>query len=144
MLYLNGKINVIIRKLQTLNNPLMISIYQIKIKIGQDTLMLPTPYISCMGGKNEKNKVEDLTEESGLLAGEITSSKVEVIASIVLTLGYSLSTLATILALQEEEELAHAKNNEKQDQNLYMKQMFKQLQNVNNRLDTIERKLNRY
>ncbi|KGR84750.1 MULTISPECIES: hypothetical protein [Lysinibacillus] len=92
----------------------------------------------------KKNKVEDLTEESGLLAGEITSSKVEVIASIVLTLGYSLSTLATILALQEEEELAHAKNNEKQDQNLYMKQMFKQLQNVNNRLDTIERKLNRY
>ncbi len=145
MLYLNGKINVIIRKLQTLNNPLMISIYQIKIKIGQDTLMLPTPYISCMGGeKMKKNKVEDLTEESGLLAGEITSSKVEVIASIVLTLGYSLSTLATILALQEEEELAHAKNNEKQDQNLYMKQMFKQLQNVNNRLDTIERKLNRY
>lgn len=123
----------------------MISIYQIKIKIGQDTLMLPTPYISCMGGeKMKKNKVEDLTEESGLLAGEITSSKVEVIASIVLTLGYSLSTLATILALQEEEELAHAKNNEKQDQNLYMKQMFKQLQNVNNRLDTIERKLNRY
>ena len=123
----------------------MISIYQIKIKIGQDTLMLPTPYISCMGvEKMKKNKVEDLTEESGLLAGEITSSKVEVIASIVLTLGYSLSTLATILALQEEEELAHAKNNEKQDQNLYMKQMFKQLQNVNNRLDTIERKLNRY
>lgn len=145
MLYLNGKINVIIRKLQTLNNSLMISIYQIKIKIGQDTLMLPTPYISCMGvEKMKKNKVEDLTEESGLLAGEITSSKVEVIASIVLTLGYSLSTLATILALQEEEELAHAKNNEKQDQNLYMKQMFKQLQNVNNRLDTIERKLNRY
>ena len=75
---------------------------------------------------------------------EITSSKVEVIASIILTLGYSLSTLATILALQEEEELAQAKTTETQDQNLYMKQMFKQLQNVNNRLDTIERKLNRY
>jgi hypothetical protein len=98
-----------------------------------------------MGGeKMKKNKVEDLTEESGLLAGEITSSKVEVIASIILTLGYSLSTLATILALQEEEELAQAKTTETQDQNLYMKQMFKQLQNVNNRLDTIERKLNRY
>lgn len=145
MLYLNGKINAIIRKLQILNNYLMMSIYPIKIKIGQDTLMPHTPYISCMGGeKMKKNKVEDLTEESGLLAGEITSSKVEVIASIILTLGYSLSTLATILALQEEEELAQAKTTETQDQNLYMKQMFKQLQNVNNRLDTIERKLNRY
>ncbi|KPN95604.1 hypothetical protein [Lysinibacillus sp. ZYM-1] len=92
----------------------------------------------------KKNKAEDLTEESGLLAGEITSSKVEVIASIILTLGYSLSTLATILALQEEEELAKEKKTENQDQNLYMKQMFKQLQSVNNRLETIERKLNRY
>jgi len=98
-----------------------------------------------MGGeKMKKNKAEDLTEESGLLAGEITSSKVEVIASIILTLGYSLSTLATILALQEEEELAKEKKTENQDQNLYMKQMFKQLQSVNNRLETIERKLNRY
>lgn len=57
----------------------------------------------------KKQKAEDLTEESGLLAGEITSSKVEVLASIVLTLGYSLSTLATIMALQEEEELAQEK-----------------------------------
>jgi len=48
------------------------------------------------------------------------------------------------LALQEEEELAKEKKTENQDQNLYMKQMFKQLQSVNNRLETIERKLNRY
>ena len=92
----------------------------------------------------KKQKAEDLTEESGLLAGELTASKVEVLASIVLTLGYSLSTLATIMALQEEEELAQEKKTENDDQNLYMRQMFKQLQSVNNRLETIERKLNRY
>lgn len=56
MLYLNGKINVIIRKLQILNNYLMMSIYPIKIKIGQDTLMPHTPYISCMGGEKMKKK----------------------------------------------------------------------------------------
>ncbi|AJK89507.1 hypothetical protein D0439_19995 [Lysinibacillus fusiformis] len=92
----------------------------------------------------KKQKAEDLTEESGLLAGELTASKVEVLASIVLTLGYSLSTLATIMALQEEEELAQEKKTKNEDQNLYMRQMFKQLQSVNNRLETIERKLNRY
>ncbi|AVK82617.1 hypothetical protein C3943_03155 [Lysinibacillus sp. B2A1] len=92
----------------------------------------------------KKHKYEGTNEESGLLAGEITSSKVEVIASIVLTLGYSLSTLATILALQEEEELAQEKTSEAQDQNIQFRQMYKQLQNVNNRLDSIERKLNRY
>ncbi len=98
-----------------------------------------------MGGeKMKKQKAEDLTEESGLLAGELTASKVEVLASIVLTLGYSLSTLATIMALQEEEELAQEKETKNEDQNLYMRQMFKQLQSVNNRLETIERKLNRY
>jgi len=48
------------------------------------------------------------------------------------------------MALQEEEELAQEKKTENQDQNLYMRQMFKQLQNVNNRLETIERKLNRF
>ncbi|WP_324729883.1 hypothetical protein VO178_05440 [Lysinibacillus fusiformis] len=92
----------------------------------------------------KKQKAEDLTEESGLLSGELTASKVEVLASIVLTLGYSLSTLATIMALQEEEELAQEKKTKNEDQNLYMRQMFKQLQSVNNRLETIERKLNRY
>ncbi|WP_249663986.1 hypothetical protein, partial [Lysinibacillus sp. D4B1_S16] len=81
-----------------------------------------------------KQKTEDLTEESGLLAGELTAPKVEVLASIVLTLGYSLSTLATIMAIQEEEELAQEKKTKKEDQNLYMRQMFKQLQSVNNRL----------
>jgi len=92
----------------------------------------------------KKHKYEGTKEESGLLAGEITSSKIEVIASIVLTLGYSLSTLATILALQEEEELAQEKTSEAQDQNIQFRQMYKQLQNVNNRLDSIERKLDRY
>ena len=92
----------------------------------------------------KKHKYEGTNEESGILAGEITSSKVEVIASIVLTLGYSLSTLANILALQEEEELAQEKTSKAQDQNLQFRQMYKQLQNVNNRLDSIERKLNRY
>ncbi|KOY83990.1 hypothetical protein I6G82_15920 [Lysinibacillus macroides] len=92
----------------------------------------------------KKHKLEDLIEESGLLAGDITSAKVEVIASIVLTFGYSLSTLATILALQEEEELAQSKTAETQDQSFYIQEMYKQLQNVNNRLDTIERKLYRF
>ena len=93
----------------------------------------------------KKHKHHDGTnDQSGLLAGEITSSKVEVIASIVLTLGYSLSTLADILALQEEEKLAHENTSKAQDQNLQFRQMCKQLQNVNNRLDSIERKLNRY
>ncbi|MGG2084396.1 hypothetical protein [Lysinibacillus pakistanensis] len=93
----------------------------------------------------KKHKHHDgTTNQSGLLAGEITSSKVEVIASIVLTLGYSLSTLADILALQEEEKLAQENTSKAQDQNLQFRQMCKQLQNVNNRLDSIERKLNRY
>jgi len=92
----------------------------------------------------KKQKPEESKEERGLLSGELTASKVEVISSIVLTLGYSLSTLATILAFQEEEELAQEKSSQAQDQNLQFKQMYKQLQNVNNRLDSIERKLNRY
>jgi division protein CdvB (Snf7/Vps24/ESCRT-III family) len=40
--------------------------------------------------------------------------------------------------------LAQEKSSQTQDQNLQFKQMYKQLQNVNNRLDSIERKLNRY
>lgn len=92
----------------------------------------------------KKHKHDGTNEQSGLLAGEITSSKIEVIASIVLTLGYSLSTLADILALQEEEKLAQENTSKAQDQNLQFRQMCKQLQNVNNRLDSIERKLNRY
>ncbi|WP_409367846.1 hypothetical protein [Lysinibacillus sp. 38-6] len=92
----------------------------------------------------KKQKFEELHEESRLLSGEITSSKVEVISSIILTLGYSLSTLATILALQEEEEDAQLLASNSQDQNDQFKQMCKQLQNVNNRLDSIERKLNRF
>jgi len=92
----------------------------------------------------KKQKFEESTEESRLLSGEITASKVEVISSIILTLGYSLSTLATILALQEEEEDAQLLASNSQDQNDQFKQMCKQLQNVNNRLDSIERKLNRF
>jgi len=92
----------------------------------------------------KKQKFEESNEESRLLSGEITSSKVEVISSIILTLGYSLSTLATILALQEEEEDAQLLASNSQDQNEQFKQMCKQLQNVNNRLDSIEKKLNRF
>ncbi len=79
-----------------------------------------------------------------MLSEELTASKVEVIASIVLTLGYSLSTLATILAFQEEEEVAQLKSSNSQDQNQQFKQMLKQLHSVNDRLDSIERKLNRF
>jgi len=93
----------------------------------------------------KKHKNDQLNEASSLLAGEITSTKVEVIASIVLTLSDSLSTLATILALQEEKEAAaQAKTTNSQDQQQQFKQMFEQLQYVNNRLDSIERKLNRF
>lgn len=93
----------------------------------------------------KKHRNEQLNEASSLLAGEITSTKVEVIASIVLTLSDSLSTLATILALQEEKEAAaQAKTTNSQDQQQQFKQMFEQLQYVNNRLDSIERKLNRF
>ncbi|GLC87992.1 hypothetical protein [Lysinibacillus piscis] len=65
---------------------------------------------------------------------ELTAAKIEVISSIVLTLGYSLSTLAAILAFQEAEEV-------EQDQNVYLKQMAKQLETMNNRLSTIEKQL---
>ncbi|MFJ7668560.1 hypothetical protein ACIQXI_15790 [Lysinibacillus sp. NPDC097195] len=93
----------------------------------------------------KKHKNDQLNEASSLLAGEITSTKVEVIASIVLTLSDSLSTLATILALQEEKEAAQSKtSNDSQDQQQQFKQMFEQLLYVNNRLDSIERKLNRF
>jgi hypothetical protein len=98
-----------------------------------------------MGGRNmKKRKFEDANEESALLSEELTASKVEVIASIVLTLGYSLSTLATILAFQEEEEAAQLNSSNSQDQNQQFKQMLKQLHSVNDRLDSIERKLNRF
>ncbi|QDQ01209.1 hypothetical protein FOH38_12515 [Lysinibacillus fusiformis] len=92
----------------------------------------------------KKHKFEDANEESGFISEELTASKVEVISSIILTLGYSLSTLATILALQEEEEAAQLKTSYSQDQSQQFKQMCKQLQYVNDRLDSIERKLDRY
>ncbi|MFY0517592.1 hypothetical protein ACOMCU_07105 [Lysinibacillus sp. UGB7] len=92
----------------------------------------------------KKRKLEDATEEPGLLFEELTASKVEVIASIILTLGYSLSTLATILALQEEEEAAQLKSSNSLDQHQQFKQMCKQLQSVNDRLDSIEQKLPRF
>ncbi|MGE7091288.1 hypothetical protein ACQKII_07435 [Lysinibacillus sp. NPDC048646] len=92
----------------------------------------------------KKHKFEDANKESGFISEELTASKVEVISSIILTLGYSLSTLATILALQEEEEAAQLKTSYSQDQSQQFKQMCKQLQYVNDRLDSIERKLDRY
>lgn len=85
-----------------------------------------------------------LGEGTGILAGDITSAKVEVISSMILTIGYSLATLSTILALQEEEQLAQARTSDAQNQNLQFRHMHKHLQNLNNRLDSIERKLNRY
>lgn len=91
----------------------------------------------------KKNHTGELLEDSNLESTALSSSKVEVLASIILTLGYSLSTLATILSLEEEEEALQLKNEKSNDQNRQLKQMYKQLQHVNNRLDSIERKLNR-
>lgn len=93
-----------------------------------------------MKKKSTGEPLGDFNQESAVLS----SSRVEVIASIILTLGYSLSTLATILALEEEEEALQLESEQSQDQNKQFNQMYKQLQHVNNRLDSIERKLNRY
>lgn len=91
----------------------------------------------------KKNHSEEILEDTNLESSALTSSKVEVLASIILTLGYSLSTLATIMSLEEEEEATQLKSERSNDQNRQLKQMYKQLQHVNNRLDSIERKLNR-
>lgn len=91
----------------------------------------------------KKNHSGEALEDSNLEATALSAAKVEVIASIILTLGYSLSTLATILALEEEEEAVQLESEKSNDQNRQYKQMNKQLQHVNNRLDSIERKLNR-
>lgn len=85
-----------------------------------------------------------LGEGTGILAGDITSTKVEIISSMILTIGYSLATLSTILALQEEEQQEQARTSDAQNQNLQFRHMHKHLQHLNNRLDSIERKLNRY
>ena len=53
-----------------------------------------------MKKKFTEEPLGDFTQDSSLLS----SAKVEGIASIITTLGYSLSTLATILALEEAEE----------------------------------------
>ena len=91
----------------------------------------------------KKNHSGESLEDANLESTALTSSKVEVLASIILTLGYSLSTLATILSLEEEEEASQLKNEKSNDQNRQLRQMYKELQHVNNRLDSIERKLNR-
>lgn len=91
----------------------------------------------------KKNHSGEALEDSNLESTALSASKVEVLASIILTLGYSLSTLATILSLEEEEEAIQIENEKSNDQNRQYKQMYKQLQHVNNRLDSIERKLNR-
>ena len=91
----------------------------------------------------KKNHSGGSLNDSNLESTALSASKVEVIASIILTLGYSLSTLATILSLEEEEEAVQLENEKSNDQNRQYKQMYKQLQHVNNRLDSIERKLNR-
>ncbi|MFJ7954088.1 hypothetical protein ACIQZG_21530 [Lysinibacillus sp. NPDC096418] len=91
----------------------------------------------------KKNHSGEALQDSNLEATALSASKVEVLSSIILTLGYSLSTLATILALEEEEEAVQLESEKSNDQNRQYKQMYKQLQHVNNRLDSIERKLNR-
>lgn len=97
-----------------------------------------------MGGViMKKNHSGEALQDSNLEATALSASKVEVLSSIILTLGYSLSTLATILALEEEEEAVQLESEKSNDQNRQYKQMYKQLQHVNNRLDSIERKLNR-
>lgn len=91
----------------------------------------------------KKNHSGEALEEANLESTALTSSKVEVLSSIILTLGYSLSTFATILSLAEQEEATQLESEKSHDQNRQLKQMYKQLQNLNNRLDSIERKLNR-
>ena len=91
----------------------------------------------------KKNNAGDIPLDSTLESTALTSSKVEVLASIILTLGYSLSTLATILSIEEQEEASQLKNEKSNEQQRQLKQMYKELQNVNTRLDSIERKLNR-
>lgn len=91
----------------------------------------------------KKNHSGESLEDANLESTALTSSKVEVLASIILTLGYSLSTLATILSLEEQEEASQLESEKSHDQNRQLKQVYKQLQHVNNRLDSIERKLNR-
>ncbi|WP_241774587.1 MULTISPECIES: hypothetical protein [Lysinibacillus] len=85
-----------------------------------------------------------LGEDIGIQGGSITSTKVELISSMVLTIGYSLATLSTILALQEEEANEQARTSDAQNQSVQFRQMHKHLSHLNNRLDSIERKLNRY
>ncbi|MGE7672004.1 hypothetical protein ACQKMV_00290 [Lysinibacillus sp. NPDC094403] len=85
-----------------------------------------------------------LGEDTGVQSGNITSTKVELISSMVLTIGYSLATLSNILALQEEEATEQTRSSDVQNQNYQFRHMHKHLQNLNNRLDSIERKINRY
>ncbi|MDD1504438.1 hypothetical protein ACIQ7N_10420 [Lysinibacillus sp. NPDC095746] len=85
-----------------------------------------------------------LGEDTGIQSGDITSTKVELISSMVLTIGYSLATLSTILALQEEEANEQARTSDARNQSVQFRQMHKHLSHLNNRLDSIERKLNRY
>lgn len=87
----------------------------------------------------KKNNFEETTEEFIPFLENLSAVKVEAIASIILTLGYSISTLATIMAVDEAEAETLAPDNSKE-----LKQIYKQLQNLNNRLDSMERKLNRY
>ena len=91
----------------------------------------------------KKNNSGDIPFDANLESTTLTSSKVEVLASIILTLGYSLSTLANILAIEEKEEATPNESEKTNDHNRQLKQMYKQLQHVNNRLDSIERKLHR-
>lgn len=100
----------------------------------------PNTQASFLGGE----EAGLLGEDTGVQTGDITSTKVELISSMVLTIGYSLATLSNVLALQEEEAMEQTRSSNAQNQNVLFRQMHRHLSHLNNRLDSIERKLNRY
>ncbi|WP_337991692.1 hypothetical protein [Lysinibacillus sp. JNUCC 51] len=100
----------------------------------------PNTQASFLGGQ----EASLLGEDTGVQGGNITSTKVEIISSMVLTIGYSLATLSNILALQEEEAMEQSRSSDAQNQNVLFRQMHRHLSHLNNRLDSIERKMNRY
>lgn len=89
----------------------------------------------------KKNNSDETNNEFTSFLSDLSAVKLEAISSIILTLGYSISTLAALAAVNEEEEKKSSKST---DNNKELKQLYKQLQNLNNRLDSIEKKLNRF
>lgn len=89
----------------------------------------------------KKNNSEETNKEFIPFFSDLSAVKLEAISSIILTLGYSISTLAAIVAVSEEEETQTSKS---ADNSKELKQLNKQLQNINSRLDSMERRFNRY